>query len=342
MKHLLVVRLSALGDVAILAPVLKARALANPNIFFTLAAPPLLQPIFSGIANIRFLPVNKKEGTRAIYRQLRTVDADAIADLHVVNRVGRALLLLQLDRLIHLKAPLPVQHLNKGRLSRWLFIHHINRKPRRPQWQRYDDVFEKLGTQAFKHSSIQTITQSPNHSITQTIGIAPFSQHKGKNWPLENIDRLVQLLDDKGYNILLFGSKDEAPQLEAIAARHPNAQSLAGRHTFAEELDIIRNLLLMVSMDSSNMHFASALGTPVISIWGATHPDFGFYGYQQPRNLALCANLPCQPCSAFGQKPCRHRDYRCLTAITPEQVMHKISELGKICNIDGKIPNNNT
>jgi ADP-heptose:LPS heptosyltransferase len=83
----------------------------------------------------------------------------------------------------------------------------------------------------------------------------------------------------------------------------------------------------MVSMDSANMHFASAVGTPVVSIWGATHPDFGFYGYGQDRANAMCANLPCQPCSAYGNKPCRFGDHRCMTAITPEMVMKKIETL---------------
>ena len=80
----------------------------------------------------------------------------------------------------------------------------------------------------------------------------------------------------------------------------------------------------MVSMDSANMHFASAVGVPVVSIWGATHPDFGFYGYGQDRDNALCADLPCQPCSAFGQKPCRYGDCRCMNAVTPEAVLEKI------------------
>ena len=82
----------------------------------------------------------------------------------------------------------------------------------------------------------------------------------------------------------------------------------------------------MVSMDSANMHFASVLGTPVVSIWGATHPDFGFYGYHQNRANALYSPLPCHPCSAYGNRRCRYGDYRCLTAITPQQVMHKIEE----------------
>jgi ADP-heptose:LPS heptosyltransferase len=72
------------------------------------------------------------------------------------------------------------------------------------------------------------------------------------------------------------------------------------------------------------MHFASALGVPVVSVWGATHPDFGFYGYGQDRANALCANLPCQPCSAFGQKACRYSNYRCLLVVSPQMVLDKI------------------
>ena len=338
MKHILVIRLSALGDVAILAPILKARAAANPDVHFTIAAPSLLQPLFEGIDNIKFLGVNKKDGTHAIYRQLKSVKADAIADLHKVNRVGYALIMLQTDRLLHLKAPLPLCRMRKGRLSRWTFLHHIVRHPRRPQWQRYNDVFDRLGLAAgVPHTEIHLQPSTP-----LTIGIAPFAQHKGKIWPIENTEKLVEMLCMLNCNVKLFGSKAEAPQLEAIASRNEGAESVAGRHTFSEELEIIRSLDLMVSMDSSNMHFASAVGTPVVSIWGATHPDFGFYGFGQPRDFAICAGLKCQPCSAYGSKPCRYGDYRCMSAITPNDVMRKILEIGKICDADGKTHSTNT
>ena len=165
-----------------------------------------------------------------------------------------------------------------------------------------------------------------SEKTNDVIGVAPFSQHEGKVWPWENVEQLVQMLSDKGYRVILFGSKEEAPKLESLADKVENATSVAGKQSFAEELEIIKGLTLMVSMDSANMHFASALGVPMISIWGATHPDFGFYGYGQDRDNALCAHLPCQPCSAFGQKPCRYGDYRCLQAITPQMVSDKISK----------------
>ena len=320
MKHILVIRLSALGDVAILVPVLKSYAQTNPDIHFTIAAPPLLQPLFDGIPNADFLGVKKRQSVHAIYLQLKSVGADSIADLHHVNRVNRALWLLRFDALIHLK-PLRVKRIHKGRLSRWMFLRHLKTTPRRPQSERYADVFRSLGLNESKPINIQHPT-SDNHRI----GIAPFAQHKGKIWPFENTCRLSLMLADKGYSVYLFGSNEEAPQLEELATRHPNISSLAGKQSFAEELEIIRNLSLMVSMDSANMHFASAVGTPVVSIWGATHPDFGFYGWGQKRANALCANLKCQPCSAYGNKPCRYGDYRCLTAIPPEAVMDKIEK----------------
>ena len=322
MKHLLVIRLSALGDVAILAPVQKAYALSNPDVHFTVAAPPLLQPLFEGIPNVSFLGVKKKQSSRAIYKQLKAVGADAIADMHRVNRVNRALFWLQLNALLHLH-PLRVRHIHKGRLSRWLFIHHHRNTPRKPQSERYADVFRRLGLNppATSHRPPTTDHQPPI-----TIGIAPFAQHKGKIWPFENTSKLALLLSEKGYIISLFGSKEEAQQLEELASKHPNITSLAGKQSFAEELEIIKNLSLMVTMDSANMHFASAVGTPVVSVWGATHPDFGFYGWMQERNNALCANMKCQPCSAYGNKPCRYGDYRCLTAITPEAVIDKIEK----------------
>ena len=359
MKHVLVIRLSALGDVALMAPLVHDYATSNPDIRFTVAGPPLLSPLFAGMDNVEYLGLKKKQSFIKIYKILNGVEADTVVDLHKVNRVGFALTLLRLRHLFNFH--FRICALRKGKLTRWLYLHHWYRKPRKPQYQRYDEVFRRAGlknTQPPKQSNIGS-TRSPTsvQAIKQsvTIGIAPFSQHKGKIWPWENTCRLVRMLSERGYHVLLFGSKEEAPQLESLALSAlplltapavpslregcpeggvgyggggnkdlGQVECLAGKQSFAEELGIIKNLTLMVSMDSSNMHFASALGVPVVSIWGATHPDFGFYPPQQERGNALCANLPCQPCSAFGSKPCRFGDYRCLAAITPEMVFNRI------------------
>ena len=344
MKHVLVIRLSALGDVALMAPLVHDYASANPDIRFTVAGPPLLQPLFSGMENVEYLGLKKKQSFIKIYKILNAVGADTVVDLHKVNRVGFALTLLRVRHLLNFHFRLCA--LRKGKFTRWLYLHHWRTAPRKPQYQRYDEVFQRAGL------TKNNCPVTPSHSLSRPltlprIGIAPFSQHKGKIWPWENTSQLVKMLAEHGYKVLLFGSKEEAPQLETLAAQLSNSSpklgegdrpegvveecvtSLAGKQSFAEELEIIKSLTLMVSMDSSNMHFASVLGVPVVSIWGATHPNFGFYPPQQPHDNALCANLPCQPCSAFGSKPCHFGDYRCLTAITPERVFDRIQQIIK-------------
>lgn len=328
MKHVLVIRLSALGDVALMVPVLERYAAGNPDVTFTVAAPPMLQPLFDGMPNVRFLGLKKKQSFVKIYKALEAVGADTVVDLHKVNRVGFALTMLRLRHLFNFG--FRIFALRKGRLSRWLFLHHWWRKPRKPQYERYDDVFQRAGLKGAesgkrKMGSVAEL-QTTNYKLP-TIGIAPFSQHVGKVWPWENVEQLVGMLAGKGYRVILFGSKEEAGRLESLAEKQEDVESVAGKQSFAEELEIIKRLTLMVSMDSANMHFASALGVPVVSIWGATHPDFGFYGYGQNPDNALCANLPCQPCSAFGQKPCRYGDYHCMKAITPQRVMEKITQI---------------
>ena len=325
MKHVLVIRLSALGDVAIMAPLVKAYATANPDIRFTVAGPPMLAPLFAGMANVYFLGLKKKQSFLKIYRALNAVGADTVVDLHKVNRVGFAIMTL---RLRHLFNPhFRIFALHKGKLSRWLFLHHWRKTPRKPQYARYDDVFHRAGLRSADTDWAGYYKVTPCDDGRMRIGVAPFAQHQGKIWQLERTEDLVRMLSERGYEVVLFGSKSEAPVLEKWARHYSGVTSMAGRLPFAEELEIIKGLALMVSMDSANMHFASAVGTPVVSIWGATHPDFGFYGYGQNPTNALCANLPCQPCSAYGNKPCRYGDYRCMKAITSEQVLAKIEAL---------------
>ena len=87
------------------------------------------------------------------------------------------------------------------------------------------------------------------------------------------------------------------------------------------------HLDVMLSMDSANMHLASLVNIPVVSIWGATHPYAGFMGWKQLPVNTVQLDLSCRPCSVYGQKPCWRGDYACLRDIKPEQVIAKIEGL---------------
>ena len=87
------------------------------------------------------------------------------------------------------------------------------------------------------------------------------------------------------------------------------------------------HLDVMVSMDSSNMHLASLVGIPVVSIWGATHPYAGFLGWGQQQENIIQTDLDCRPCSIYGQKPCRRGDFACMNSIKPQTIIERINTL---------------
>ena len=87
----------------------------------------------------------------------------------------------------------------------------------------------------------------------------------------------------------------------------------------------MKHLDVMVSMDSANMHLASLVALPVVSVWGATHPYAGFMGWGQREETAVQVNLPCRPCSIYGNKPCLRGDYACMEQIMPKRIVDSMN-----------------
>lgn len=106
--------------------------------------------------------------------------------------------------------------------------------------------------------------------------------------------------------------------MEEWAQHFPNVISTAGKLTINMELALMSNMDVMLVMDAANMHLASLVNIPVVSIWGATHPCAGFAGWNQSAANTIQIDLPCRPCSLSGEKHCYRKDYACLQGITPE------------------------
>jgi ADP-heptose:LPS heptosyltransferase len=80
-------------------------------------------------------------------------------------------------------------------------------------------------------------------------------------------------------------------------------------------------------MDSANMHIAALYNVPVVSIWGATHPYAGFYGWGIDLENSIQLPLACRPCSVFGNIPCYRGDHACMEHITPSMIIDKIKSV---------------
>ena len=294
-----------------LVPIVRAAAEQYPDVTFTMLSQERMADLFAGLpSNVVFHGVNlRKESLKQIVTGLGTYDA--VADMHSVLRSVyiRSAMRLRGAR---------VASIDKGRWSKQLLTRGFRRAPLMHTTERYAAVLERLGMPITMLSAV--------HSDGTGIGIAPFAAHPGKIYPVERMERVVEILSKHGIPLTLFGGgKKEQDILGAWAARYNGVQSVAGKHTMAEELELMRGLRLMVTMDSGNMHLASLVGTRVISIWGATHPYAGFLGYGQREEDCISRDLDCRPCSIYGNKKCSFGDYRCLN-IAPEEVAQTIIE----------------
>lgn len=341
MERVLLIRFSALGDVAMTIPIVYACAIQNPQIHFTVLSKGFVRPLFTHMPpNVDFIGADLKEehhglaGLNRLFDQLKARHFDAVADLHDVLR---SIYLRWRFRL----AGIPTAHIDKGRKGKRQLVSPIHKKlvSQKTSFERYADVLQRLGITFTPSFTSLFGTEGGDLSLTahitglkeegaHWIGIAPFAAHKGKIYPLEKMEEVIGLLDtDDKKRIFLFGAgAKEKEVLEKWEKQYKHVHSLAGKLKMDDELIVMSHLDVMLSMDSANMHLASLTGIPVLSIWGATHPYAGFMGWNQPADHAIQTNLPCRPCSIYGNKPCQRGDYACLTSIQPQTVVAQINK----------------
>ncbi len=339
-EQVLVIRLSAMGDVAMTVPVLVALTQEYPNLKITFLTKAFYKPIVSGIPNVNVVIADTKgkhKGILGLWRlfgQLKELEFDAVADLHNVLRSN-------ILKIFFLTEGIPFKQMNKGRSEKKKLTSGKSKeiKPLKPMHERYVEVFKSLGF-VFSLNEKHTLPKLDlskgikekwligNH---KTIGIAPFAAFQGKVYPHHLMEKLLTYLNDLNHTqILLFGGgKKETEILEQWESKFNNCISAAGKLTFPEELRMISNLHVMVSMDSGNGHLAAMFGIPVITLWGVTHPYAGFTPFGQNyvnQVLSDREKFPLIPTSVYGNKfPAGYN--KVMETISPQKVYDKIKDI---------------
>lgn len=351
MKTVLITRLTAMGDVAMTAPIVASVCRANPDVYFEFLSTPFFSPFFEKLPNFNFIGTNiRKEhsgfpGLWNLFKTLKKREGglraegqkgfDVVIDLHDVLRTK---VIRSLFRLAGVK----VYSIDKGRSEKRKLVSGKQHVQLKPMTERYAEVFRAAGlvvpdeiySRQRPEIPSAAMALAANRSAEKWIGISPFAQHKGKMYPAERIFKVVSgLLAQPNVRVFIFGGGSvEAEGARIIidnaslsVANAPfRCHNMIGVMHLNDEMALMANLDAMVSMDSSNMHLCSLFGTRVVSIWGATHPFAGFLGYgQKYEDVVQRDDLDCRPCSVFGNKQCRFGDYRCFD-IDPDIIVRRV------------------
>lgn len=333
-QHILVMRLSAMGDVAMSVPVLRALTTQYPQLKVTVLTRPFFKPFFRDLDRVEVFGADLKTehkgvlGLYKLYKVLKEKRIDAVADIHNVLRTN-------ILKVFFLGTPF--KQIDKGRKAKKALVSGEIFKPLKATHQRYADVFTALGFPVSLSNpefpkpvnlseKLQDLT---GNRQSKWIGIAPFAAHEAKMYPLDSMKSVIAELS-KTYKIFLFGGgAKEIEVLNQIQNTFSNVVNLAGQLNLDEELDVISNLDVMISMDSGNGHMAAMLGKKVITIWGVTHPYAGFAPFHQPDDYALTANreqYPKIPTSIYGNTfPDGYEN--AAGSIVPETIIEKIKSV---------------
>jgi len=161
------------------------------------------------------------------------------------------------------------------------------------------------------------------------IAISPGTIWNTKRWLKERFASLAKLLTDEQFDIVLIGGKeDEAlcSEIQSLSSSN-KVYNTAGKLSTLQSAELIRRCKLLVSNDSAPMHFAVAVGTPVVSIFGATVPEFGFAPLGRHDVVVETRGLQCRPCSIHGGDECPIKTFECMKNITEERVFRKVTEV---------------
>jgi len=348
-KHILVIRLSAMGDVAMIVPVLRVFTTEYPEVKLTVLTREFFTPFFRDLVNVTVYPADlkgKHKGVLGLYKlskelknppfasvtssavEKSLLKINAIADLHNVLRT---------NILKYFFLGKPYVQIDKGRAEKKALVSGQTFQQLKTTHERYADVFRKLGFPLdLSNPSFQKRVELNSKTVSligtdskKWIGIAPFAAHESKMYPLELMEKVIEELS-KTHKVLLFGGgKKEIEILDNFQNKYENVFNLAGKLSLDEELDVISNLDVMLSMDSGNAHMAAMLGIKVVTIWGVTHPYSGFTPFNQPEDFTLLSDreqFPLIPTSIYGNK--YPKGYgEASRSIVPDKIIKKVESI---------------
>ncbi len=320
-----------MGDIAMTVPIVYDLAVQYPELEITMLSREMARPLFEHLPNnVHFFAADlsgRHKGLFGLNRLLRDIqfkDFDYIADFHDVLRT-------QWLRFVCRLFGKKVVKIDKGRKGKKALTRQKNKVfvQQATSFERYVKVLEQLSfpiKPQFTKLDYSDFCETQKAANETWIGIAPFAKHPAKVYPMEKMEQVIKALGEReNTTVFLFGGgEDEKRQIAELCDKYPNVQPAKTSQGLKGELALMGQLDVMLSMDSANMHLASLVGTRVVSIWGGTHPYAGFLGWNQNPSDCIQLDLPCRPCSVYGNKPCFRGDYACLNGIAPSQIIKKL------------------
>lgn len=322
-RTILVVRLSAIGDIVLTTPVLAElhRALPQARIDFCTKAP--FAPLVASNPAVASVVTPESISPGASY--------DLVVDLQNNRRSRKLIRTLRAGK---------VTRYHKRNWKKLLLVQFkINVSDGyQSVVERYGEVLAGIAPKVTAPCALypspedRTFAAGALGADGPVLAVCFGANHFTKRYPLEHFARIMELVTSQTpARVLLLGGKEDEPEAAKLIAMLPESArsrvlSLAGKATLMQSAALLSGVDAVLTNDTGLMHIASAFGKKLFVIFGSSVKEFGFMPWGAEYELFETQGLSCRPCSHIGRSSCPKGHFRCMTEIAPERIANRIVE----------------
>lgn len=337
-KRILIVRTDRIGDVILSTPVIKAMRDNYPDAYIAMMVSPYTREIVEGNPYLDKVIIYDKDGLHRSWfscvkfiRDLKEYKFGLALVLHPANRAHIITFLASIPRRIGYNRKLGFLLTDK--------IEHLKQQGQKHEMEYNLDLVRYLGIEPadkklfmpIKKESeeyAQKILDSEGISAEDKIlGIHPAASCPSKIWPAERFAETADKLAEKyGFKVIIFSGQKDINLAETVVCHMKHkAVNLAGKLTVSQLASLLKRCKLFISNDSGPVHIASALGTPVISIFGRNQAGLSpkRWGPLGLKGRILHKQVGCIECFAHNCS----KEFACLKAISVEDALKTAEEI---------------
>ncbi len=330
-----ILRLSSLGNVAMLVPIVTQLSQTYPNDEFIVISLKPLDALFYGLKNVRFVEadteVERRHGLFRLAKQIMSYHPTKVFDVQNDFRTRIVRYFLHWHKI-------PTNTIHTGRRERHALARtgYEQSTPLKPEVERYADTFRDGGLVPAGAVNVMPVNKQAAAKVKELfgekksrwIGIAPFAKHLSNVLPFKTMkDVIAVYAQQPDTRIFLFGAGHvETEMLRQWASLWDNAESVTNQLPLDGELELMRQIDGLLCMDSANQHLAALVSCPTLSIWCGTHTYMGFAAWGKANTQVMSLPVTCRPCSIHGTERCKYRNFAC-KAFTAEQIVERFNKL---------------
>ena len=329
LRRLLLIRLSSLGDILLMTPLLNLLRTTCPQAQIDVLVKAEYHDLLRAHPGItRLLIFDSRQSLLRTLRSLRADRYDLALDLHCTPRSQLLLRGLRAHRkLVYNKRVLRralLVRLGWNTLRRMTPVPELYAAPLRRLGLtgRLDPPTMHLDPESTKAMQAHIACSLPEASHQPLLAVAPGARWPTKRWPVERFAEVTQeLAREKQAAVVILGGPDETQLARTLCDKlDVPVVNGAGTLSLMNSAALLSRCRLLISNDSGLMHMATALRVPVVAIFGPTVQEFGFYPFQA-RAEVVSESLSCRPCSTKGSRYCPRGHHACMQDIPNARVL---------------------